>query len=249
MENIKPELSRTAMLVGGDGVRALMGARVALFGVGGVGGHIAEALARASVGTIALIDGDTVSLSNINRQIIATHSSVGRPKVEVMAERIADINPDCRVIPYNIFYSAENADIIDFADFDYIADAIDTVTSKLIIATRARDAGVPVIMAMGTGNKFDPTRLELTDISKTDTCPLARVMRRELKARGINHMNVVFSREPAATPIAEFYDGDLSDGKRLPPASLSCVPGAAGLIMASKIITDITNKGKKNVTK
>ena len=244
MENIKPELSRTAMLVGGDGVRALMGARVALFGVGGVGGHIAEALARAGVGTIALIDGDTVSLSNINRQIIATHTTVGRPKVEVMAERITDINPDCRVIPYNIFYSAENADIIDFADFDYIADAIDTVTSKLIIAIRARDAGVPMISAMGTGNKVDPTRLELTDISKTDTCPLARVMRRELKARGINHMNVVFSREPAATPIAEFYDGDLSDGRRLPPASLATVPAAAGLIIASKIISDIVKAEK-----
>ena len=245
MENIKPELSRTAMLLGGDGVRALMGARVALFGVGGVGGHIAEALARAGVGTIALIDGDTVSLSNINRQIIATHSTVGRPKVEVMAERIADINPDCCVIPYNIFYSAENADIIDFADFDYIADAIDTVTSKLIIAVRARDAGVPMISAMGTGNKVDPTRLELTDISKTDTCPLARVMRRELKARGINHMNVVFSRESAATPIAEFYDGDLTSG-RLPPASLSCVPAAAGLIMAAKIIQDIVSRTKQD---
>jgi len=244
MENIKPELSRTAMLLGGDGVRALMGARVALFGVGGVGGHIAEALARAGVGTIALIDGDTVSLSNINRQIIATHATVGRPKVEVMAEHIADINPDGRVIPYNIFYSAENADIIDFADFDYVADAIDTVTSKLIIAVRARDAGVPMISAMGTGNKVDPTRLELTDISKTDTCPLARVMRRELKARGINHMNVVFSREPAATPIAEFYDGDLTAG-RLPPASLSCVPGAAGLIMAAKIIQDIVSRTKQ----
>ena len=241
MENIKPELSRTAMLVGGDGVRALVGARVALFGVGGVGGHLAEALARAGVGTIALIDGDNVSLSNINRQVIALHSTVGRPKVEVMAERIADINPDCRVIPYNIFYSAENADIINFADFDYVADAIDTVTSKLIIATRARDAGVPMIAAMGTGNKLDPSRLELIDISKTDTCPLARVMRRELKARGIEHMNVVFSREPAATPIAEFYDGDPTSG-RIPPASLACVPGAAGLLMASKIISDLIKK-------
>lgn len=240
MKNIKPELSRTAMLIGGDGVKALMGAHIALFGVGGVGGYAAEALARAGVGTIALIDGDTVSLSNINRQIIALHLTVGRPKVEVMAERIADINPDCRVIPYNIFYSAENADAINFADFDYIADAIDTVTSKLIIATRARDAGVPLISAMGTGNKTDPTRLELTDISKTDTCPLARVMRRELKARGIEHMNVVFSREPAATPISEFYDGNITGG-RIPPASLSCVPAAAGLIMASKIISDITS--------
>ena len=244
MKNIKPELSRTAMLVGGDGIERLTGARVALFGVGGVGGYIAEALARAGVGTIALVDGDTVSRSNINRQIIALQSTVGRPKVEVMAERIADINPDCRVIPYNMFYSAENADTINFNDFDYVADAIDTVTSKLIIATRARDAGIPIIAAMGTGNKLDPTHLELTDIAKTDTCPLARVMRRELKARGIEHMTVVFSREPAATPIAEFYDGDATIG-RLPPASLSCVPSAAGLIMASKIISDIINGEKE----
>lgn len=237
---IREELSRTAMLIGGEAVEKLTHARVAVFGLGGVGGALCEALARAGVGELTIVDGDSVSLSNINRQIIALHSTVGQPKTEVMARRIADINPDCRVVAHNIFYGADNADTVVFDGLDYIADAIDTVTSKLIIIQRAAERGVPVISAMGTGNKLDPTRLELTDISKTDTCPLARVMRRELRARGIMHLNVLFSREEPHTPDGR-YCADEVVGRRLPPGTLSPVPNIAGLMMASSIIKHITN--------
>lgn len=238
---IKTELSRSAMLLGGTAIEKLTHARVAVFGIGGVGGALCEALARAGVGELVLIDGDTVSLSNINRQIIALHSTVGRLKTEVMRDRILDINPDCRVTVHSVFYDAANADIIDFSALDYIADAIDSVTSKLLIAVTAKEAGVPLISAMGTGNKTDPARLTLTDISKTDTCPLARVMRRELKARGIEHLPVVFSRETPRTPDPRFF-GEASGERRLPPGTLPCVPNVAGLIMASAIIKHITDQ-------
>ncbi|MBQ9080718.1 MAG: tRNA threonylcarbamoyladenosine dehydratase [Clostridia bacterium] len=237
---MKPEFSRTAMLLGGDAVERLAAAHVAVFGLGGVGGALCEALARAGLGHLTIIDGDTVSLSNINRQIIATHSTVGKLKTEAMRDRILDINPDCRVDMHSVFYSADNADIIDYTSFDYIADAIDTVTSKLLIIGRAEAVGTPVISAMGTGNKTDPSRLTVTDIGKTDMCPLARVMRRELRARDINHLRVVFSREQARTPDAA-YCPEAKDARRLPPGTLSTVPNVAGLMMASEIIKHITN--------
>ncbi len=232
---IPPRMSRTAMLIGEKAVRALMRARVAVFGLGGVGGALCEALARAGVGSLALVDNDTIAPSNINRQTVALHSTLGRLKTEVMRERILDINPACRVTVYSMFYDATTADRIDFSEFDYIADAIDTVTSKLLIAVRAKEAGVPLISAMGTGNKLDPTRLEIADISKTDTCPLARVMRRELRARGIEHLEVVFSPEPARTPDAAFYVDGVGR-RRLPPGTLPLVPNTAGILMASRII-------------
>ncbi len=235
---MKEEQIRTAGLLGEDGVKKLQNARVAVFGVGGVGGQVAEALARAGVGAIDLFDNDVVSLSNINRQIIALHSTVGRAKVDVMRERILDINPDCRVTAHQVFYLPENADKFPLDVYDYIADAIDTVTAKLELCVRAKEAGVPMIAAMGSGNKFDPTKFTVTDISKTEGCPLARVMRRELKARGILHQKVVYSTEPAQKPI---YDMG-SDGKKVPPASLSFVPPVAGLIMAGEIIRDLCKK-------
>ncbi len=239
--NIKPQFSRTAMLLGGDAVERLGSARVAVFGLGGVGGALCEALARAGVGELTLIDGDTVSVTNINRQIIATHSTVGMPKTEAMRARILDINPDCRVDIHTVFYSADNADMIDYSAYDYVADAIDTVTSKLLIVERCNEVGTPVISAMGTGNKTDSSRLTVTDISKTDMCPLARVMRRELRARGIQHLKVVFSREEARKPDAAFCP-EAKDARRLPPGTLSTVPNVAGLMMASEIIKRITNK-------
>ena len=238
--NIKPQFSRTAMLIGGEAVERLNNARVAVFGLGGVGGALCEALARAGVGALTLIDGDTVSVTNINRQIIATHSTVGMLKTEAVRARVLDINPDCRVDIHSVFYSADNADIIDYSAHDYVADAIDTVSSKLLIVERCNEVGTPVISAMGTGNKLDPSRLTVTDISKTDMCPLARVMRRELRVRGIDHLRVVFSRDQARKPDAAFCP-EAKDARRLPPGTLSTVPNVAGLMMASEIIKHITN--------
>jgi tRNA A37 threonylcarbamoyladenosine dehydratase len=210
------------MLLGEEAVHRLIGARVAIFGVGGVGGYVAEALARAGIGALDLIDSDTVSVSNINRQIIALHSTVGRPKVEVMAERIRDINPDCRVRTFPLFYLPETADQFDFSDYDYIADAIDTVSAKIDLAVRAQQAGVPIIAAMGAGNKLDASAFEVADLSKTSVCPLARIMRIELRKRGIHHMKVVYSKEePAVTPPASEQGA-----RRSIPASISFVPGA-----------------------
>ena len=238
--NIKSQFSRTAMLIGGEAVERLNNARVAVFGLGGVGGALCEALARAGVGALTLIDGDTVSVTNINRQIIATHSTVGMLKTEAVRARVLDINPDCRVDIHSVFYSADNADIINYASYDYVADAIDTVSSKLLIVERCNAVGTPVISAMGTGNKLDPSRLTVTDISKTDMCPLARVMRRELRVRGIDRLKVVFSREQARKPDAAFCP-EAKDARRLPPGTLSTVPNVAGLMMASEIIKHITN--------
>ena len=232
--NIKEEHSRTAYVYGEEMINKLSQARVAVFGVGGVGGYICEALCRAGVGHIDVFDRDTVSLSNINRQIIALHSTVGRPKVEVIKERMLDINPDCEINAYNVFYLPENADEFDLSGYDYIADAVDTVAAKLEIAERAYKNGVPVISAMGAGNKTDPTRFEIADISDTTVCPLARVMRRELKARGIKKYKVVYSKEePRKSGVT-----DPESGKAI-PGSLSFVPSAMGLIMASAIVNDL----------
>ena len=231
---VKEEFSRTAYVFGEDAVEKLKNAKVAVFGVGGVGGYICEALCRAGVGHIDIFDRDTVSLSNINRQIIALHSTVGREKVAVMKERMLDINPDCEIVANNVFYLPENADQYDLSKYDYIADAVDTVSAKLEIATRAYKLGIPVISAMGAGNKTDPTRFEVADINDTSVCPLARVMRRELKARGVKKYKVVYSKEePRKSGVT-----DPESGKAI-PGSLSFVPSAMGLIMAGEIIKDL----------
>ena len=237
---ILEEHSRSAMLLGEGGIQALMRAKVAVFGVGGVGGYLCEALARAGVGEIHLFDNDTVSLSNINRQIIALHSTVGEPKVEVMRARILDINPACRVVTHQVFYLPENADDFPLRQYDYVADAIDTVSAKIELAVRANAADVPLISAMGTGNKLDPTRFCVTDLSKTSGCPLARVMRRELKAHGITHLKVVYSTEEPKKPIRTPEKEPLG---RVPPASLPYVPPVAGLLMAGEIIRELTQAG------
>ena len=226
--SIPEQFSRTAYVYGDEAVEKLRNARVAVFGVGGVGGYLCEALARAGVGHIDIFDRDTVSLSNVNRQIIALHSTVGLPKVDVMKHRILDINPDCEVNAHNVFYLPENADDYDLSGYDYIADAVDTVAAKLEIVDRAYKLSVPVISAMGAGNKTDPTKFEVSDISKTEVCPLARVMRRELKERGIKHLKVVYSKEE---PRAAHKQKDETSGKSI-PGSLSFVPSVMGLIMA-----------------
>lgn len=215
----------------------LYGARVAVFGIGGVGGYAVEALARSGVGALDLVDSDRVSLSNINRQIIATHRTVGRYKVDVAEERILDINPRCVVRKYPVFYTPETAEMFDFSAYDYVVDAIDTVTGKIALVMQAQAAGVPVISSMGAGNKLDPTAFEVADIYKTSVCPLARVMRRELKKRGVKHLKVVYSKEEARTP-AEGASPEAS--RRQTPGSTAFVPPVAGLIIAGEVVRDLT---------
>ena len=226
MENKDTIYTRTEMMLGGESVEKLKGSHVAVFGVGGVGGFCAEALCRAGIGKLTLIDADRVSVSNINRQIRATHSTVGKYKTEAMKERIADINPDCEVICVSEFYSEENA--ISLESFDYVADCIDSVKSKLHLITEAKKYSVPIIASMGAGNKLDPTRFTVADISKTHTDPLAKVIRTELRKRGINHLKVVFSDEPPINP----------SGERT-PGSVSFVPSVVGLVIAGEVIKDI----------
>ena len=233
------EFSRTRMLLGEDAMARLAAARVAVFGIGGVGGHVVEALARSGVGTLELIDNDTVSLTNINRQIIALHSTLGMPKVEAARARMLDICPQTRVITHQAFFTPETADRFDFTQYSYVVDAIDTVSGKIELAVRAHAAGVPLLSCMGAGNKLDPPAFEVTDISKTSVDPLARVMRRELRKRGIEHLTVVYSREPARTPLPD-PDMEAERGQRRSvPASNAFVPAVAGLIAASKVIRDI----------
>ncbi|MBQ8849021.1 MAG: tRNA threonylcarbamoyladenosine dehydratase [Clostridia bacterium] len=230
MEN---RFEREEWLIGADAVEKLKNARVALFGVGGVGSYAAEALARSGVGYIELIDNDTVSVTNINRQLCALTSTVGRPKVEVVSERIKDINPSATVVPRREFFLPETKDTFDFSKYDFVIDAIDTVSGKLAIVECCHTVGTPVISCMGTGNKLDPTAFKVTDISKTSVCPLARVMRRELKKRGITHLKVVYSEE-----IAKKSVGVGENGKPL-PASIAFVPPIAGLIAASEAVKTI----------
>lgn len=231
--------SRARMVLGDAAMEKLASSTVAVFGIGGVGSYIAEALARGGVGHLILCDNDVVSVSNINRQLIALHSTVGRPKVEVMAERIRDINPDAKVEIHQTFYDASTAGEFDMTNWDYIADAIDSVTSKLLLIETAQKNGVPIICSMGTGNKVDPSLLQITDISKTSVCPLARVMRRELKKREIYKLKVLFSTEE---PIPPKYapEDNASPGRRGTPGSLSFVPSAAGLMIAGEIIRELT---------
>ena len=237
-EPMNEQFLRTAMLLGEEAVARLQKARVAVFGIGGVGGYTVEALARAGIGQIDLIDSDTVSRSNINRQILATHSTVGLPKVEAGRNRILDINPDCIVRTHQVFYTPETADSFDFKDYDYIVDAIDTVTGKLALVERATACGTPIICCMGTGNKLDASAFAVADISKTSMCPLARIMRKELNKRGIKHLKVVYSKEEALTPTG-WEEEAAALGKRQIPGSVSFVPGAAGLILAGEVIKDI----------
>ena len=240
---MREEFSRMGLLLGEEALSRLEGARVAVFGLGGVGGYTVEALARAGIGYLDLIDSDTVSLSNRNRQILATRSTLGLPKTEAAKRRVLDINEEAQVTTWELFYNADTADRIDLSKYDYIVDAIDTVTAKLLLIQRAHDAGTPIISCMGTGNKLDPTAFQVADISKTSMCPLARVMRKELGKRGIKHLKVVYSQEEAMTPHgAEEEMAAL--GKRQIPGSVSFVPGAAGLILAGEVIRDLTGYGR-----
>ena len=223
--------SREELLIGAQGLEKLQRARVAVFGIGGVGGYVVEALARSGVGALDLFDGDRVSLTNINRQIIALQSTVGRLKTAVMAERISDINPAAAVVSHPVFYTAENAEDFPLEDYDFIVDAIDTVSSKLLLIEQARAAGAKVISCMGAGNKLH-TEFEIADIEKTSVCPLARRMRTELKKRGIQGVLAVYSKEPPLRP---------QDGERA-PASISYVPGAAGLTLAGAVIRDLLGR-------
>ncbi len=226
MEDI---FQRTQMLLGSEAMRRLASARVAVFGLGGVGSYVTEALARSGVGALTLVDRDIVDKTNINRQLIATHSTIGKAKAAVAAARVADINPDCEVDARQIFFLSETAAQFDFSEYDYVADAVDNVTAKLQLAECAQAAGVPIISAMGAGNKLRPELLEVADIFSTSVCPLARVMRRELKKRGIAALKVVYSREEPMTP----------EGGGRTPGSVAFVPSVAGLLMAGEIIRDI----------
>ena len=233
---MKEEFSRTELLIGRDALERLSRSRVAIFGSGGVGGYAAEALARSGVGSLDLIDKDTVCASNINRQIIALHSTIGKYKTDAAAERLLDINPDIILRTYNMFYMPDTSDKFDFKQYDYIIDAIDTITGKIELAVNANAAGTPIISSMGAGNKLDPTAFETADIYETSVCPLARVMRRELKKRGIPSLKVVYSKEP---PIAQEGSAEPDPHRRQVPASCAFVPSVAGLIIAGEVIKDI----------
>ena len=230
---------RTELLLGEEAVEQLKKSHVAVFGVGGVGGYVVEALARTGVGTFDLIVRDTVSVSNINRQIIATHSTVGKVKVEVMKDRILEINPEAKVNIHKCFFLPENAGEFDFSRYSYVVDAVDTVTAKIELVMQARKAGVPIISSMGAGNKLDPTKFEVTDIYKTSVCPLAKVMRKELKKRGVKNLKVVYSTEKALQPGVDLSG---EEGRRAVPGSVAFVPSVAGLIAAGEVIKDLITK-------
>ena len=234
---------RTEMLLGSEAIRRLQKARVAVFGLGGVGGYAVEALARSGVGSLDLIDSDTVSVSNLNRQLLATHSTVGMLKVDAARNRVLDINPDCIVRTYPVFYTPDTAGQFDFTQYDYIVDAIDTVTGKLALVEQAKAADTPIICSMGTGNKLDASAFRVADISKTAMCPLARVMRKELSKRGIRHLKVVYSQEEALTPTG-WEEEAAALGKRQIPGSVAFVPGAAGLLLAGEVVRDLTGHSR-----
>ena len=262
---MEDRFTRSRMLLGEEAMRRLSSSRVAVFGVGGVGGYVVEALARTGVGAFDLVDNDRVALSNINRQIIATMETVGRYKVDVMADRILSINPDAVVVRHKCFYLPETADRFDFAAYDYVVDAIDTVTGKIQLILQAKEAGVPVISSMGAGNKLDPSRFEVADIYSTSVDPLARVMRRELKKRGVSSLKVVYSREMPLRPLPpaeggaepvetgggaqaadavtggeQTGDGQTGSGRRSTPGSLAFVPSVAGLLIAGEVVKDLS---------
>lgn len=245
------QFSRTELLLGNEAMDDLKNARVAVFGIGGVGGFTVEALVRSGVGSIDIIDDDKVCLTNINRQIIATRKTVGKYKVDVMKERILEINPQVNVTAHQCFYSAETAEQFEFSNYDYIVDAIDTVSAKIEMILRAQEKNVPIISCMGAGNKLDPTKFEVTDIYKTSMCPLAKVMRRELKNRGVKKLKVVYSKEPARKPLEDMSISCRTNcicppgaerkctAKRQIPGSIAFVPSVAGLIIAGEVIKDL----------
>lgn len=252
------QFSRTQLLFGAEGMEKLYRARVAVFGIGGVGGYTVEALSRSGVGTLDLIDDDKVCLTNLNRQIIATRKTVGQYKVDVAEQRILEINPNAVVHTHKTFYMPQTAEQFDFTQYDYVVDAIDTVTGKIELVLQAQRAGVPIISCMGAGNKVDPTAFEVADIYKTSVCPLARVMRQELKKRGVKHLKVVYSKEPAITPMDDMAISCRTNcicppgtarkctQRRQVPGSNAFVPAAAGLIIAGEVVKDLT--GFKNAT-
>lgn len=244
------EFARTEAVLGTEAMTKLAKARVAVFGIGGVGGNAADALARSGVGAIDLFDDDTVSLSNINRQLVAVHSTLGKQKIEVMREHILDINPNCQVTVHRMFYLPQTADRVDLRVYDYIIDAIDTVSAKLELVCRAKQTDIPVISAMGAGNKLDPTQFEVTDISKTVMDPLARVMRKELKKRGIYRLKVVYSQEQPAVLqqkiVSETVEGRPGENKKQAPGSLAFVPSVMGLILAGEVVKDIAGIGSNS---
>lgn len=247
------QFSRTQLLLGTEAMEKLKRARVAVFGIGGVGGYVCEALVRSGVGAFDLVDDDKVCLTNLNRQIIATRKTVGKYKVEVMRERILEINPDCDVRVHQCFYLPETADQFNFSDYDYVVDAVDTVTAKVTLVLEAQKAGVPIISCMGAGNKLDASALEVADIYDTSVCPLARVMRAELRKRGVKHLKVVYSKEPALTPIDDMTiscrthcicppdTARKCTQRRQVPGSNAFVPAVAGLIIAGEVVRDIAN--------
>ncbi len=229
------QFSRTELLIGKEALEILSRARIAVFGIGGVGGYTVEALVRSGIQHIDIIDNDTVCLTNLNRQIIATHSSIGKYKVDVMKERILDINPQAEVNVYKCFYLPETSSLFDFTAYDYIVDAVDTVTAKINLILQAKEAGTKIISSMGAGNKLDPTQFMVADISQTSVCPLARVMRQECKKRKIKDVKVVYSTEKALRPIGDMEEPDV-------PGSTAFVPSVAGLIIAGEIIKDLTQE-------
>lgn len=233
--------SRTQMLIGEEALECLRKSKVAVFGIGGVGGYVVEALARSGVGKFELTDNDTVSLSNLNRQIIATRNTVGQYKTDVMRERILSINPEAEVSVHRCFYLPETAEEFDFNAYSYVVDAVDTVTAKIDIIMRAKSAGVPVISSMGAGNKLDPTCFKVADIYETQMCPLARVMRREMRKRDVESLKVVYSTEEAAAPVE---NGGCEDGCRT-PGSIAFVPSVAGLIVAGEVVRDLIGLSRK----
>ena len=232
-------LQRTRLMLGDEALNKLKNSHVALFGVGGVGGYCAEALVRAGIGTLTIVDNDDVDVTNINRQIIALSSTVGRAKTEVMAERLHDIAPDAKIIEKKMFFTKDTSDEFDFSQYDYVIDAIDTVSAKLELIQKCMECGTPIISATGAGNKLDPSMFQVADISKTEMDPLAKIMRRELRARGIRHLKVVYSKEK---PMNTVIKGEGAQASRHAPGSVAFVPPAAGLLMASEVVRDLISQ-------
>ena len=233
--------SRSALLLGAEGMDKLKSAKVAVFGLGGVGGYVVEALARCGIGSLELVDHDTISITNINRQILATRSTVGKNKAEAARDRVLDIDPDIQVTAKVAFFGPDTVADFDFSGYSYVVDAIDTVTSKLALVTAAQAAGVPIISCMGTGNKLDPSKFQIADITKTSVCPLARIMRKECAKRGIRHLKVLFSTEDAITPDPALVSAEeLPEGRRAMPGSVSFVPSVGGLMIAGEVIKDLS---------
>lgn len=239
---MEDQFTRTRMLLGDDAIRRLAEARVAVFGVGGVGGYVVEVLARSGVGAIDLVDNDTVNITNINRQIIALHSTIGMAKVDVAERRIKDINPDCNVMKYRLFYLPDNADAIDLARYDYVVDCIDTVTAKIELIRRCKSLDIPIICSMGTANKMDPTQFRIADIYQTSIDPLAKILRKKLRHIGIQHLKVVYSLEEPMKPYTEYEPEGSRESRRPTPASNAFVPAAAGLVIGGEVVKEIISQ-------